>query len=183
MINRLEFLKQFGFLSFEKDRVSGQDIHVEQQVDVDEVETLICLESLLATCYQALAGLVHNQTIRKEYQQLEQHAQYHQEELKKIFSLSQKSEAAIESKVYKYLLQFKPPYLSLRAVINLAIHLTAFKMDIYKYLSRTVHEHRELLNNLFEDNVEEMNFLCHEKNFHQNRVDAYLSESRINPHI
>lgn len=164
-------------------RIAGQENYIEQQVDADELETLVCLESLLAICYQALAGLVHNQTIRKEYQHLEQHAQYHQEELKRIFLLSQKSETAIESKVYKYLLQFKLPYLSLRAAINLAIHLTAFKMDIYKYLSRTVHEHHELLNNLFEDNVEEINFLCHEKNFHQNRLDAYLSESRINPHF
>jgi hypothetical protein len=155
-------------------RVPDQDEHIEQQVDADELETLICIEALLSTCYQAMAGLVHNQTIRKEYQQLEQHMQYHQEELRKIFSLSQKSEEAIESKVDKYLFQFKPPYLSLKAVINLAIHLTAFKMDIYKYLSHTVGGHHELLNNLVEDNLEEMDFLCQEKNFHQNRLDAYL---------
>jgi hypothetical protein len=100
--------------------------------------------------------------------------QHHQEELRKIFSLSQKSEEAIERKVYKYLFQFKPPYLSLKAVINLAIHLTAFKMDIYKYFSHTIQEHRGLLNGFIEENLEEMDFLCQEKNFHQNRLDAYL---------
>lgn len=151
---------------------------IEQRVDMEQLEILICLESLLVTCYQTLAGLVHNQTIRKEYQQFELHAQYHQEELRKIFLLSSKNEATIENKVYKYLLQLKPPCLSLKAVINLALHLSTFKMEIYKYFSHTVLEHHDLLNNFLEGNVEEINFLHQEKEFHQNRLGAYLNEPR-----
>jgi hypothetical protein len=171
MDNRLELLKHLGFPNSEKNRVLG---HTVQQADIDKLETLICIEALLASCYQALEGLVHNQTVRKEYRQLEQHAYYHQEELKRIFPLSQKSEAAIENKMYKYLLQYRLPYLSLKEVINLAIHLTAFKMDIYKYFSHTAQEDHGFFNNLFEDIVEEMNFLCMEKKFHQHRLEAYL---------
>jgi len=154
--------------------VSNQEDHVEEQVDVGLLETLICLESLLVICYQVMAGLLHNQTIRRECQQLKQHMQCRQEELKRIFLFSPKSEAAIESKMYKYLLQFRLPYLSLREVINIAIHLTAFKIDIYKYLSHAIPGYHEPLNSILTDNVEEMDFLWHEKDFHQHRSDAYL---------
>lgn len=134
----------------------------------------MCIESLLATCYQSLAWIVHNQTIRKECQHFEQHARYHQLELIKKFPLSSKSKAAIEAKVNQYLLQFKPSYLSLREVINLAINLNSLKMDIYKYLFHTNQAHHELLNSFLEDNAEELHFLRQEKNFHQNRLDTYL---------
>jgi len=145
------------------------------RVDVDKVETLICLESLVAACYQSLAWLIHNQTIRRECQQFEQHARYHQEELRKMFPLSPKSEVAIEDKVNNHLLHLKPSHLTLRELINLSINLTVLKMDIYKYFFHTVQEHHELLNSLLEDNVEEMYFLRHERNFHQNRVDQFLN--------
>ena len=184
----LEFLKQLRFFNFGRNNnidqeapiepqgnyIGQQVSHIEQRVDVDKLETLICLESLIVTCYQSLSWLVHNQTIRKECQQFEQHAQHHQEELKRIFPLFPKSEIAIESKVNQHLLQLKPSCLSLREVINLAINLTVLKTDIYKYFFRTFQEHRELLNSLLEDNAEEMYFLRQERNFHQNRLDAYL---------
>ena len=181
MAPHLEFLKQLHSLYFEKNSISNQGAHmeqqvnpIEQQVDVDKLETLICLESLIVACYQSLAGLLHNRTVRRECQQFEQHAKYHQEELRKIFPLFQKNEMAIESKVNHHLLQLKPSHLTLREVINLSINLTVLKMDIYKYFSRTIREHHELLNGLLEDNTEEMNFLRQERNFHQNRLDAYL---------
>jgi len=160
MINRLE--------------ADQQVFHFAQNVDVDKLETLICLESLLAICYQALEGMAHNQTARKEYQQLEQQAQYHQDELKRDFLISQKIENSIESKVYKYLVLFKPPYLPLRAVINLAINLASFKMDIYKHFLHTAQEQHGFLSGFLEDNVEEMSFLQKEKEFHQNRLNVYL---------
>ena len=56
-------------------------------------------------------------------------------ELKRIFSLSQKVKLLYKVRSISILLQYKLSYLSLRKVINLAIHLTAFKMDIYKYFS------------------------------------------------
>jgi len=181
---RSDSSKQLHFPYFQKDNVPDQRTPVQQHEDdigktlnvdkVDKLETLICLESLLAVCYQTLAWLVHNQTIRHECQQFEQHAQHHQEELKKIFPLSPKSEAAIESKVNHHLLHLKPPYLSLRELINLAINLTVLKMDIYKYLSHTVPEHHDVLNNLLQDNAEEMYFLRQERNFHRNRLDTFF---------
>ena len=154
--------------------IEQQEYPIKQFVDVDKLETLVCLERLIVTCYQSISWLVHNQTIRRECQQFEQHAQYHQEELKRIFPLLQKSEADIENKVNQHLLQLKPSCLSLREVINLAINFTVLKMDIYKYFSRTVQEHHEVLNRLFENNAEEMYFLRQERNFHQNRVNTFL---------
>ena len=117
---------------------------------------------------------MHNQTIRKECQQFEQHAQNHRDELTKTFPLSQKIKDSIESKVNKYILLFKPAYLSLREVINLAINLNSLKMDLYKYFSHTIQGHHELFNNFLEDNAEEINFLRQERNFHQTRLDTYL---------
>ena len=140
MIPREEFLKQ------KENAFDRQKDHLEQQMDVEELEALICINSLLVTCYQTLAWLVHNQTIRKECQQFEQHLQYHLEELRKIFPLSQKSEVAIEMKTNQHLLQLKPAYLSLRELINLAINLSSLKMVIYKYLFHTVQGHHDLLN-------------------------------------
>jgi len=128
--------------------------------DTDKIETLICLESLLDLCYQALAGLVHNQTVRKECQQFEEHAQYRQEELKKIFSLSQENEDNIENKIDKYVLKLKPLHLPMRALINLAINLTAFKIDIYKHLCHMVENYHELLDNFLEENIEEIDFFA-----------------------
>ena len=151
-----------------------QRAHIAQRVDVPKLETLICLEALIVVCYQSLGGLVHNRTIRSECQQFEHHAKLHQEELRRNFPLSQKSEAAIESKVDQHLLQLKPLYLPLRQVINLAINLTVLKADIYKNFSHTVQEDHEFLNSLLEDNVEEISFLRQERSFHQNRLDAYL---------
>jgi hypothetical protein len=151
-----------------------EENHIRQQVDVDKLEILICLESLVIACYQSLAWSVHNQTIRRECQQFEQHAQYHQEELRRIFPLVRKNEMAIESKVNQHLLQLKPSHLTLREVINLAINLTVLKTDIYKYFFHTVQEHHEILNSLLEDNAEEMYFLRQERNFHQNRLNNFL---------
>jgi hypothetical protein len=156
--------------------IEQQVSHIGQQVDLDKLETLICLESLIAACYQSLAWLVHNQTIRRECLQFEQHAQYHQEVLRRIFPILQKSELAIENKVNQHLLHLKPSCLSLRELINLAINLTVLKTDIYKYLSRTDPEHHEILNSLLEDDSEEMYFLRQERNFHQSRLDAFLRE-------
>lgn len=147
MSNRVEFLRQPECISF------GED--------VDKLETVICLESVLDPYYQALEELVCDETIRKECQRFEQHVQYHQKELRRLFPLSQECEAAVDDKVCKYLMQLKPPYMFLRALINPAISLTANKMDIYKYFSRTDHEHHELLYNFFRDSIEEMNFLRH----------------------
>ena len=146
----------------------------EVHVDVDKVETLICLESLIVACYHSLAWLLHNRTIRHECQEFEQHAKLHQDELRKIFPLSQKNEFNIENRVNHHLLQLKPSCLSLREVINLAINLTVLKMDIYKYFSRTVQGHHEVLYSLLEDNSEEMYFLRQEMNFHQNRLNTLL---------
>ena len=181
MISRQEFLKQLRFFNFEKNSASQQEAPPEQQnnrmehhEDVNKLETLICIESLLASCYQSLAWSVHNQTVRRECQHFEQHAMYHQEELIKNFPLNPESKVVIESKVNQYLLQFKPSYLSLREVINLTINLNSIKMEIYKYLFHTVREHQKILNSFLEDNAEEMHFLRQEKNFHQNRLDTYL---------
>lgn len=181
MAPNLRFLKQLSFFNFEKNSISAQELpieqpanHIGQHVDIDKVETLICLESLIVVCYQSLAWLVHNRTVRHECQQFEQHAQNHQEELRKIFPLFHKSEVAIEIKVNQHLLQLKPSYLSLREVINLAINLTVLKTDIYKYFFHTAQGHHELLNSLLEDNAEEMYFLRQERNFHQNRLNTFL---------
>ena len=148
--------------------------HIEQQVDVDKLEMLICLEALIVDCYHSLSWLVHNQTIRRECQQFEQHAQHHQEKLIKIFPFLQKSDIAIKNKVNHHLSQLKPSSLSLRELINLAINLTVLKTDIYKFFFNTLQEHHELLNSLLEDNAEEMYFLRQERNFHQNRLDTFL---------
>jgi len=175
------FLNQLGSFSFGNNRVMDREVqiepkesHIGQQVDVDKLETLICLEAIIVACYQSLAGLVHNQTIRQDCQQFEQQAQYHQEKLRKIFPLSPKSELAIDLKVNHHLLNLKPAYLSLREVIILTINLTTLKTDIYKCFSRTLSEHHEILNTLFEENAEEMYFLRQENNFHQNRLDTFL---------
>ncbi len=179
---RWESLKQTPSINFERNNILPQkddnersEDQIKQHVAVYELETLLCLESLVVTCYQTLGWLVHNRTIRKECLQFEQHAQYHQEELRKIFKLYQKSEVTIESKVNQYLLRLKPSYLSLSEIINVIINFTAFKIDLYKYFSRTVQGHQRLLNNFLQDNIEEMYFLDQEKNFHKNRVNTYLN--------
>ena len=161
-------------LYLEETHIERQSDYKGQHVDVEKLETLICLESLIVACYQALSWLVHNQTIRHECQQFEQHAQFHQEELKRIFPLLPRSELAIERKVGQHLSQLKPSSLPLRQVINLAINLTVLKTDIYKYFSHTFQEHHVLLNSLLDDNAEEMYFLRQERNFHQNRLDTFL---------
>jgi hypothetical protein len=152
--------------------IQQQENYIGQYVDVDKLETLICLESLIAVCYQSLSWLVHNQTIRRECQQFEQNAKLHQEKLKRIFPLSPKNEVAIETRVNHHLLQLKLSCLPLREVINLASNLTNLKTDIYKYFSYTIQEHHGLLNDLFEENADEMYFLRQERNFHQNRLDT-----------
>jgi len=174
MNTHLESIKQMLAFNHVRNDVPVEEAPMEEHVDIDKLETLICLESLIITCYQTIGGMVHNRTIRHECQQFEKHAKYHQDELKKIFPLSQKSEAAIEGKVSQYLLQLKPTYLSLKEIINLISNFTAFKVDLYKHFSRTVHEHRDSLNSFLQDNIEEMYFLNQEKNFHQNRVNEYL---------
>ena len=156
MVNRLKFFKK------------GQENHIGQPIDVDKLETVICLESVLGTCYQALAGLVHDQTIRKECQQFERHSERHQEELRKAFALSAENEISIKSKLYKYLLMLSPPYLFLRAVVNLAISLTSYKIDIYRYFSRRNRKHNEVFNSLLQDSIKEMDFLRHESKSYEN---------------
>ena len=168
MINRLEFLDQPGCFNFGKNRVFSQEEHIEQHGDEDKLKTLICLESLLDICYQALAGMVYKEGAAQECQRFASHTKAHQKELRQLFPLSQESEIAIKSKVYKYLLQLMSPRLFLRAVINLAMSLTAYKMDIYEYFSHTDRRHYELLNNFFEGSVEEMKFLRREMEFYQN---------------
>lgn len=153
--------------------IEQQEIHSKQPIDIDKIEVLICIESLLAVCCQTLAAQMHHQAARQECQQFEQRAQYHQQELRKIFPISEKSEVAIENRIYKYLLQLNPSHLPLKAVMNLDINLTALAIDIYKHFSRTFQEHHGLLKNFLEDNVEEMDFLCQEKQLHQNRLDTY----------
>ena len=85
-----------------------------------------------------------------------------------MFLLSQENEAAIESKVSKYLLLLDPSCLFLGTVINLAVSLTAYKQDIYEYFSRASQEHHGPLNQFIKDTVEEISFLRWERNFHQN---------------
>jgi len=174
MNTHVESIRQLLSFNRKSNDVPAQVVHIEEFVDIDKLEMLICIESLIITCYQTIGGMVHNRTIRQECLQFEQHAKYHQDELKKIFPLSQKNEKNIENKVNQYLLQLKPAYLSLKEIINLISNFTSFKVDLYKHFSRTVHEHHDLLNSFLQDNVEEMYFLDQEKNFHQNRVNTYL---------
>ncbi|MBF0511864.1 MAG: hypothetical protein HQL13_06010 [Candidatus Omnitrophica bacterium] len=148
--------------------------HPGKYVDLHQLELLVCLEVLMATCYQALSWSVHNQVIRKECQHFEQHARYHQEELRKMFSLAQDSEVLIETKVNQYLLQWKPSSLTLREVINLIINLNFFRTDIYKSLFHTMDNHQERLKCFLEDTAEEMHFLSQERIFHENRLEEYL---------
>lgn len=49
-----------------------------QGVDISKLQTVVCSEAVLDVWYQFLAGLIHNQTFRKECQRSEQRAQYHQ---------------------------------------------------------------------------------------------------------
>ncbi len=161
-------------LQLEQAHIGHQANHIARHVDVDKLETLICLESLIVVCYQSLSGLLHNHTIHRECQQFEKHARYHQKKLREIFPLSPKSEVAIEVKVDHHLLHLKPSYLSLREVINLSINLTVLKTDIYKYFYHTVQEHHELLYGLLEDNSEEMDFLRQEMNSYKNRLVTCL---------
>ena len=174
-----ETFKQILNSDVKRNNVFSQGSPVGQKVDVNKLETLICLELLLVTCYQTLGWLIHNRTIRLQCQQFEQHASYHQEELKKIFPLSRQSELTIENKVNQYILQIKPANLSLREIINLIINFTSFKIDLYKHFSRTSVEHQVILNSFLQDNVEEMFFLDQERKFHQNRVSAYLSDESL----
>jgi hypothetical protein len=133
--------------------------YIQPPPDVEKVETAICLEILLDTYYKALGELAPDEISRKECQRFETQAQDRQKELRRSFVLSPEIETAIESKVYKYLLLLRPPSLFLRSVIDTAISLTAYKMDIYKNFSRVDQDHQELLNHFFEDSVKEMNFL------------------------
>lgn len=151
---------------------------VNNWVDCNKLETIICLEEVLKACYQTLAGMIHNNTIRKEFCRFEQHTQNRLEVLRRIFPVSQESKIAIENKHYDYLLMLKPPYLSLSAVINLAVNLTEQKIDIYRYFSLKDREGRELLNQFIEDSKQDLIFLCRERNFHQNiMADAPLKVS------
>jgi len=152
-----------------------------QNVDIEKMETLVCLESLVETCYRILQGLVHNQGVRRECQQLEFHTQLRQEELIKIFSLSASHKNIINNKVNDYVLKLKPLQLSMRALINVAINLNHFKLDIYKHLNPLTEEHRGLLYNFLEENMEEIDFLRQEKNFHENRLDVYFDATPPRP--
>ncbi|MBF0504375.1 MAG: hypothetical protein HQL14_04650 [Candidatus Omnitrophica bacterium] len=155
-------------MSFVKNRVFPMENPPEQHEDPDKLETLICIEALLDICYQALRGLLNNETHRQECLRYEECVQEHQKELRKLFPLSKERETAIASKVYQYLLQLKSPHLFLRAVINLAMSLTAYKTDIYKEFCATDREHRELLSIFLQDSMEEMKYLRREMEFHQN---------------
>jgi len=133
--------------------------YIREPDDSEKLEIVICLEAVLDTYYRALAELMPGEANRRECQRLESQVQDRQKELRSSFVLSAEQQMAIESKVYKYLLLLRPPDLFLRSVINTAISLTAYKMDIYKNFSRIDHGHQELLNHYFEDSVKEMNFL------------------------
>jgi hypothetical protein len=168
MDNRLGFLNKLNWFRFWQNRLPDHEENFKKWVDLNKLETVICLEKILNSCYPTLTGLIHNQTIRNECRRFEKLAEHHQGALCRVFPLSQSSEIAIEDKLYKYQLQLSPPNLFLSSVLDLAVNLSAHKIDIYRYLSLKDHEHRKLLNQFIEDSREEMIFLCRERNFHQN---------------
>jgi len=170
MINQLKLFKKPGWFDFGKFRILNQENHIDRQVDIGKLETVISLETVLVVCYLSLEHLIRNQNIRKECQRFRYQAQAHKEELKKLFPLSQESETAIENKANKYLLQLDHPFLFLGAILTLTISLAENKRGVYKYLFRTYKKHADFLNRFVEDNIEEINFLKRENKFYLNRI-------------
>jgi len=154
MINRLKFL--------------DQEHWIEEEFNTDKLEILICLESVSDVCYQILAGLTKDEAMRKECRRFEQYTEYRREELRRIFLPSSASEMIIQSKVAQCLIPLRSPHLAILEVFDLAVSLTAYKIDIYKYFFRMEQGHNDLLNDCVQDSKEEMNFLRQERKFYQN---------------
>jgi len=168
MINRISSLKAAGRFDLKEESLVELEDFLTQHVDTYQLETVLCLELVINSCYQMLARLSPYRNTREEYQRFELYAQFHQEKLRKIFPLSEESETAVENKVYQCLIQVHSSYLFLKAIIGLALTITTYKIGIYEHFSRTHPEHHELLDSFVVDSIEEMNFLYQERRLQQN---------------
>ena len=177
---KLGFLRELNWTGFLKNHTLDQEDPHKKWGDLNRLETVICLEKVLNACYQTMGGMVHNLSFRNECQRFEKQAQHHQGALSRTFPLSRESEITIEDKLYQYQVQLSSSYLNLSAVINFAINLSAYKIDIYRELSLKDKEHRKLINQFLDDSKEEMSFLRRERNYHLNNSTNKQLEVLLN---
>lgn len=142
----------------------------EQLLDKEKVETAVSLEYILTACYRMLSYLLHNRSARREFQHLSQRSNLHQQNFIRLLEHDSSSEKNIEMKRDQYLSNLNIDQLSVVGVLNVAIGMASHTMDIYKYLSRTCPQYGGMLDRLVQDNVEEIELLRNELEFHQQRV-------------
>lgn len=169
MIDRCGILKKLDlFHLLHHTKVQWHD--GEPLFDKEKLETSACLEYVLASCYKSLIFLIHNRNSRKEFQHLSQRSMIHQEQVMRLLGHEIDSEHNIELKREQYLSNLNIDQLSVVGVLHLAIGMAEHTMDIYKYLSRTCPQYGSMLDCLVQDNMEEIDFLRGELDFHQQKV-------------
>ncbi len=166
MMSRCGVFKKFNLFQL----LHGAKIDLQkggQFFDKEKLETSACLEYVLLSCYKSLIFLIHNRYARKEFQHLAERSLAHQEQLMKLLEHEANSEHLIEIKREQYLSNLNIEHLSVAGVLNLSISMAEHTLDIYKYFSRTCPQYGSLLDRLVQDNVEEIDFLRNELEFHQ----------------
>ncbi len=166
MISRCGILKKMDLLHL----LYGAKNHVQPGAplfDKEKLETSACLEYVLSSCYKSLVFLIHNRHARKEFQHLAERSTLHQEQLMKLLEHDMDSEHNVELKREGYISNLNIEQLPLVGILRLSIGMAEHTLDIYKYLSRTCPQYGSLLDRLVQDNMEEIDFLRSELEFHQ----------------
>ena len=91
MNNRPGFLNKLNWFGVLQNRLPDQENTFQNWVGLTKLETVICLEAVLIVCHQSLAGLIHNNTIRKQCQRLGELVNHHQEGLRRSIPFLKKA--------------------------------------------------------------------------------------------
>ncbi len=169
MIKRCMVLKKIDLFHFLHLPKTPLEADREDLLDREKLETALCLENILTACFKSLICLVHNRGARKEFLRLGHRSMIHQRELMRLLDDDPDSAERVELKCGQYLSNLDIGSMPLAAALNLTIGLSEHTMDIYKYLSRTAPCFGSMLDNLVQDNMQEIDLLRSELEYHQQK--------------
>ena len=141
----------------------GQEQKYMMQGDNDyNVEEILYLEKVMRFCYESLAMLVHNRTIRQQYRDLFQCSIAHEQKLKKALAGFVVKQQDIEGKHQGYALSTAD--LNVESLLDLGLAVAGYKLDIYRDLRcASGIQNRILFDHLMAHVLDEINFLNKEK--------------------
>ena len=139
------------------------------EVNVQKVETAICLEAVVRVCCQAMAESIHNGRIGLECQLFAKEAMLSQNHLRQFLVDREASQRRI-TQMYQDCYDVNPPCLSPLGLIEVALRSCLEKVHVYKYLSRTTGSGpRRVFDKAIIRTLKEIKFLKSERAFQEGK--------------